>query len=84
VSRDIRVMSSYAAADQCRRSDTIQTCYRCGKCGRKFANGQLSYIPEGQTLDGEPLTAGPIDTSKEAEAWAKIADVLLPKEVDRP
>ncbi len=31
----------YIHADQCKNPDVWFTCYKCGKCGRKFEDGFL-------------------------------------------
>lgn len=35
------IMIDYIPADQCKNDNVWFTCYKCGKCGRKFEDGFL-------------------------------------------
>ena len=37
----ISIIIDYIPADQCKNDDVWFTCYKCGKCGRKFEDGFL-------------------------------------------
>lgn len=42
-----KMIIDYSVADQCDNPKAWFTCYKCGKCGRKFENGIM--IDDGGT-----------------------------------
>lgn len=41
----------YSRANECKQESWGYTCYKCGKCGRKFENGFM--VDDGGTTDSE-------------------------------
>lgn len=41
----------YSRANECKQESCGYTCYKCGKCGRKFENGFM--VDDGGTTDSE-------------------------------
>lgn len=35
----MNMVIDYVPANECKNEDAMYTCYKCGKCGRKFENG---------------------------------------------
>lgn len=35
----MNMIIDYVPSKECKNKDVMYTCYKCGKCGRKFENG---------------------------------------------
>lgn len=48
----IEMVVDYVPAKECKNKEVWYTCYKCGKCGRKFENGFM-VNDGGTTADDE-------------------------------
>ena len=35
----MNIIADYSIAEECKNKEVFFCCYKCGKCGRKFADG---------------------------------------------
>lgn len=52
----MNILIDYIPAKECKNKDVLYTCYKCGKCGRKFDEHGI-MVDDGETtsMDDEEL-----------------------------